>query len=88
MKNLDQVDTTERVSRAFVAMHQAISKCAEQYFVEKRRRVYVTASNFLRIFDKFITLVQEKSAKNQSEVLKFEQGIANLDSAKVTIDEM
>ena len=69
-------------------MHQSIVKTADQYFTERKRRVYITSSNFVRIFAKFIELVNQKSMSIESELKKFRQGISNLDSAKETIDQM
>lgn len=52
-------------------MHQAISKQADTYFNERKRRVYVTPSSFMRLFDKFTSLLKQKSDFYESEIMKF-----------------
>ena len=86
--DLDGISAVDRVSSIFALMHQSLAQQAELYFVERGRRVYVTPSAFMRIFNTFTRLLSDKIDQIQNEMLKFSQGIKNLEIAKETIDEM
>ncbi len=50
--------------------------------------MYITPSNFFRLFPKFSELINAKSSRITNEINKFEQGIKKLDQAKILIDTM
>ena len=50
--------------------------------------MYVTPSNFFRLFPKFGELLENKSIKISGEICKFEQGVMKLDQARQLIDMM
>ena len=68
--------------------HKEIEDLANVFFTETRRKVYVTAKNYISLIESFNYLLNQQRLKLDTQIGKLFNGVHKLDQANSIIEEL
>jgi hypothetical protein len=71
-----------------VFAHKEIEDLATSFFAETRRKVYVTAKNYISLIESFNHLLNQQRMKLDTQIGKLFNGVHKLDEANNIIEDL
>ncbi|KAK2953633.1 putative Dynein axonemal heavy chain 6 [Blattamonas nauphoetae] len=78
----------ERIAEMCVFIHDSVERAADRFFVDEKRRVYITPALFLEMVGLFFSIFQNATAHHEEEVKKYSNGITTLVETQKSVDSM